>query len=144
MSTPVQEDEGFVRVDEDRGPTLRESIAQARENHRKRMEILQETAVAVVRPKWVVHVPWTAAERKADHWQLAVNVAFAIGVLLNMCLVARGLLITTAFAPLTPIVGLGATFTVLKLVRLQLHREGGGKEPVSHYHRDDDEGSYCL
>jgi len=147
MTAQVDEEGGaeFVPVDPDgtgRGPTLRETVAKARADHRERMAFLADTVVAIVRPRWVVTLPWTAAtQRKADHWQLAANAAFTVGVLLNMSLVARGLLVTTVFAPVIPVVGLAATFTVLKLVRLQLHRPFG--EEKSRYH-DDEGGSYSL
>ena len=70
---------------------LRDRAATAREEHQRRMARGSDFVIAVVRPRWVIILGWTAkTQRKADHWAYAFNVAFAFLVMLVSAFIARG------------------------------------------------------
>ena len=97
---------------------LRDRAATAREEHQRRMARGSDFVIAVVRPRWVIILGWTAkTQRKADHWAYAFNVAFAFLLLLVSAFVARGVagksFLMVLAAWVTPLL-------VLKLIRVQL------------------------
>ena len=97
---------------------LRDRAAMAREDHHVRMARGSDFVIAVVRPKWVIVLGWTAkTQRKADHWQAAANVAFAFLLLLVSAFIARGVGGEAALMVLTAWI---APLLVLKLIRVQL------------------------
>lgn len=117
--TQVDEAPNFTPAEEPNPVTrLRDRAAMAREDHRVRMARGSDFVIAVVRPRWVIILGWTAAtQRKADRWQAACNLAFAAGLLLAFSLIARGVL---GKAPPMAVSAMMATLGVMKLIRIQL------------------------
>ena len=131
--TQVDAEANFTPAEEANPVTrLRDRAAMAREDHHARMARGSDFVIAVVRPKWVIVLGWTArTQRKADHWAYACNIAFAFLLLLVSAFVARGV------AGKSPLMVLAAWVTpllALKLIRIQLTPPFGGDTTTKAEH----------
>ena len=117
--TQVDAEANFTPAEEANPVTrLRDRAAMAREDHHARMARGSDFVIAVVRPKWVIVLGWTArTQRKADHWAYACNIAFAFLLLLVSAFVARGV---AGKSPLMVLAAWVPPLLVLKLIRVQL------------------------
>jgi fatty acid desaturase len=117
--TQVDAEANFTPAEETNPVTrLRDRAAMAREDHQRRMARGSDFVIAVVRPKWVIVLGWTAkTQRKADHWAYACNIAFAFLLLLASAFIARGV---AGKSPLMVLAAWVAPLLMLKMIRVQL------------------------
>ena len=117
--TQVDEAANFTPAEEPNPVTrLRGHATRVKEDHHARMARGSDFVIAVVRPKWVIILGWTArTQRKADHWAYAFNIAFAFLLLLVSAFIARGVagksFLMVLAAWVTPLLA-------LRLIRVQL------------------------